>query len=303
MVSFKSVTVYPLSKLPAKVLVKWEMNISKTESLQDYEFLVERDIEAQDAQPGFQHVDIDGKALNQKIATMAADNLQPISRWIDGLDFRWFVDFSSHLKNLTNYSFYRVRCRNKKTQEEVYSDTVTWQGDLDVVGLYVVDEHNFLLEDVIGVPALIYQRRRDGVLCSCFDRIQQKRLVSQCYKCYGTNWVKGFYDPIDAFVDFSPNPKVSTIEAWGEVQNNDTNALLSNFPSVSAGDLIREIQSNRLWRVSMVTETEKRRVPMLQFARATEVKPGDIEYAIPNDERFSIVKVGELDAIKAKREF
>lgn len=303
MITFKSINVYPLSKLPAKVLVKWEMFIDKTVQLQDYEFLVERDIEAQDGRPGFQHVDIDGKPLEDKFAAKDPRNLTPISRWIDGLDFRWFVDYTPHLKNLTNYSYYRVRCRNKKTQEVVDSDVVTWQGELDLVGLYVVDEHNFLLEDAIGVPSLVYQRRHDGVLCSCFDRIQQKRLVSNCKKCYGTNWLKGFYDPIDCFVDFSPNPKVSVIEQWGEVQPNETNMLLSNFPTVASGDLVREIETNRLWRVTMSTVTEKRRALMLQFARAAEVKPGDIEYSIPNDEKFTIVKVGELNTIKDKREF
>jgi hypothetical protein len=301
---FASVKAVPLSRHPAKVLIKWEARCSGAE-LKDYEFLVERQSAGQDGNVGFQHVDIDGNPYKPSfLDSKDPKNLRPISTWIDGLDFPWYVDYSETLKGLTLPLWYRVQARNKSTQEVVSSEMFSWDGPLDLVGLYVVDEHNFMLRDVTGVPSLVFQRKRSGVHCTvCFDHIQKKRLSSSCKKCYGTNYVGGFYQPIDCYIDFNPNPKVVNIEAWGATQPNETDTLLSNFPNVEPGDVIKELRENRMWRVVRVTLTEKRRVPMLQFARVIELKPGDIEYTLPNDERFQLKKIQELEDTKQKPEF
>lgn len=303
MISFKNLQAIPLSRDPAKVLIRWKTTAASDAELVDYEFLVLRQGGGQDGRPNFQDVDIDGSKTTPTPIALNPKNLKPISRWIDGLDFPWFVDLSDALKNLTKTSFYRVKCRHKQTNEEVISEEFTWEGPLDLVGLYVVAEHDFFLKDVGGVPSLVYQRRRGGLQCGCFDPIQKKRLISFCQKCYGTNWVKGFFDPIDTYIDFNPNPKNVNINDWGETAENETDALLSNFPNVSPGDVIRELQDNRMWRVVVVRPTEKRRCQMLQFARLVELKPGDVEYTLPNDERFQIRKIEELEALKRKPEF
>lgn len=180
-----------------------------------------------------------------------------------------------------------------------------FEGDLDLVGIYIVEEQDFALEDATGTPSLIYKRKRDGILCTnCFDPIQKKRTVSNCAVCYGTNWIGGFYDPVDAYVDFNPNPKNAQIGQWGETQTNETRVMLSNFPIIYPGDLIRELRQNRLWRVgNKVDLTEKRRSLLLQWPNVTEVKPGDIEYKIPIDEQFLLKKLEEFERVKRKREF
>jgi hypothetical protein len=304
MIKFKRVQAIPLSKLPPKVVVRWQMDVRDEAELANYEFLVHRQHSGQNGQPGFQHVNIDRKPLSEPHDAKDPKSLEPVSRWIDGLDFPWFVDFSDQLQNLTEQSNYRVECRRKDTQESVLSEEFAFEGQLDLVGLYVVDEMNFLLRDVTGSPSLIFQRRRGGIKCKvCYDPIQKKRLSSFCTNCYGTGWTLGFFDPIDAYIDFSPNPKDVRIESWGEVQNNDTNALASNFPNINPGDVIRELQENRMWRVVNATVTEKRRCQMLQFLRLTEIKPGDVEYTLPNDERFQIRKLDEYNLTRQKLEF
>jgi hypothetical protein len=261
-------------------------------------------LNGQDAQPRFQDIDIDRKIKTPLAPALSTHNLVPSSAWIDGLDFPWFVDFSDTLRGLAGPTFYRVVCRNKRTQEETLSKEFTFDTDLDLVGLYICDEVNFLLKDVTGVPSLVFQRRRGGVPCpSCYDPIQKKRITSSCRSCYGTNWVGGYYNPIDTYVDYNPNPKNASVESYGEFNMNETSALMANFPNVQPGDLISELREGRLWRVAQVQPTEKRRCQMLQMVRLTEVKSGDIEYRIPTDERFVIQKVDELNQIKAKPEF
>lgn len=302
-INFTSVEATALAKTPAKVLVRWKMSQSGA-ALADYEFFVER-AGAQDNIPGFQHVSIYQKPALPATEHAATQNFETVSQAIDGLDDHWYLDFAPELRNLSKAIQYRVRCRKKSTQEEIVSSMFDFEGSLDLVGLYIADEINFELEDATGTPCLIYNRRRGGVPCTkCFDPIQKKRLVSNCAVCYGTNWVGGFYDPIDAYVDFSPNPKNAQITGWGEVQTNETRAMLSSFPLVYPGDIIRELRNNHLWRIgNMVQTTEKRRVTLLQFPSVTEIKPGDIEYAIPTDERLTIKKISEFEKTKKRREF
>lgn len=299
--SFKIVQAVPLTRFPAKVLIRWQMNLSGAD-LADYEFYVERG-EAKNNIPGFQHVNIYQQPLPPTPHTITY-NFAAVSQAINGLDYLQFLDYSTLLENLSKPLFYRVRCRKISTQEDIVSDMFSFEGALDLTGLYIVDEINFELEDVTGVPTLIYNRRRGGVPCTkCFDPVQKKRTMSQCTNCYGTNWEKGFYDPIDCYVDYAPNPKNSLITQWGEIQPNESRCLLSNFPVLGSGDILREIRDNRLWRVTRVDLTEKRRTLLLQLPVVTEIKPGDVEYKIVQDERFASEKALELEKTKRLREF
>lgn len=298
--SFKFVQAAALSKQPAKVIIRWGMNLSGA-ALANYQFFIERG-EFSDNQPGFQNIDIYQQPLPPEPST-TTNNMQTISRAVDGLDNQWYLDFSPELLNLSKPLVYRVRCRNKATQEEFRSDTVNFTGADDLIAIYIIDEINFELSDATGTPCLTYNRKRTGVPCKCFDPVQKKRSVSGCLSCYDTNWVGGFYDPVDSFIDFTPNPKTVAITQWGEVQENETRALLTNFPNIYPGDVIREILGNRMWRVVKVPISEKRRTLVLQLPVLTEIKPGDVEYKIPVDEQFLLAKLKEFEYIKKRREF
>lgn len=302
-VSFKLITAIPISKDPGKVLIKWELEKTSI-NLKDFEFYIDRG-DSPDQVPAFQHKTIDGKTWKQwSSENTDSVNMTQIGGPINGLDFYEFVDYTPLLRNLWKIYYYRVRVRRISTQDEMGSAPITWKGDLDLEGLYVVDEHNFLLEDTTGVPCLVYPRKRGGIACTeCFDPIQKKRLSSSCQTCYGTNWVGGFFNPIDVFIDLNPTTDQTSIQQWGETQETETDLLLTNYPMLSSGDLIRELRPNRLWRVVRTKDTEKRRSPMLQLVRVIEVKPGDVEYKIPVDQAFIEDKITKFEEYKKRREF
>lgn len=300
--AFAKVEAIPLLRDPAKILVRWDLKPNRV-NLSDFEFYIDRS-EAADQLPGFQHVTIDGAPMKGEFATTGSVNQHQIAGPINAADFYQWVDYTPHVRNLNAQVHYRIRIVRISTQEQIASKPFSWDPDLDVVGLYIAEEHNFLLEDAIGVPCFVYVRRRMGIPCTaCFDPIQKKRTASYCTVCFGTNWHGGFYKPIDAYVDLSPNPKNATIAEWGEIQQNESQVLISNYPEVSPGDLIRELRTNRLWRVLASTPTEKRRAQMLQFVRVVEVAAGDVEYKLPYDEELALKKIEELDKIRAQREF
>jgi hypothetical protein len=300
-ITFSKFEAIPLSRDPAKVLIRWDIMPTKAD-LSDFEFFIDAR-ESPDQIPHFQNVTIDGELFDSYAPTTSSINQPPITKAISALDFYEYNDYLPYLKNLSKHIYYKIRCRRISTQEEISTPPFSWFGELDLIGLYVVEEHNFLLEDAIGTPCLVYIRRRSGLRCCCFDEVQKKRLISNCKRCYGTNWVDGFYNPIDTYVDFNPSQENSIIQEWGEVQPNETNILLSNYPLLSSGDLVRELRENRLWRVVSSKQTEKRRTPMLQFARVTEVKPGDIEHNLPIDQKFVLDKIKQFEDMRLLREF
>jgi hypothetical protein len=231
-------------------------------------------------------------------------NQRQISPAISAADFYQWVDRTPELRNLDKVYSYRIRLRRISTQEEISTPSFNWVGDLDLIGMYIVEEHNFLLEDVTGVPCLVFVRRKNGIYCpACFDPIQKKRTSSSCLTCYNTNYVGGFHNPIDVYIDVSPDPTDITLAEWGEVQKNESDLLMSNYPEVVPGDLIKELRSGRLWRVAAARPTEKRRASMLQIVRVMEVSAGDIEYRMPIDQELILKKVREFEAIRSRREF
>lgn len=300
--SFRRAEAITLAKTPAQILIKWELNATKL-SLADFEFYIDRS-DAPDQDAGFQHKTIDGRPLLPAIPTTGSTNLTQIAGPISGLDFYEYRDHSPVLRNLYQQIYYRVRCRRISTQEELCSQQFTWDSALDLVGLYIAEEYNWLLEDTTGVPSFVHIRKRGGAACTnCFDPVQKKRTSSSCNVCYGTNWTGGFYNPIDLYIDFNPSPNPVQIAEWGETQPNESNVSLSNYPQLSSGDVIRELSRNRLWRVTRVTETEKRRIPMLQMARVAEVNPSDIEYKLPYDQELVGAILRKFNEIRALREF
>lgn len=302
-IDFDKTTASVIGREPPQILVRWSLKPTRVK-LDDFEFYIDRG-DAEPQRPAFQHVDIDGNPIEDDSAPSSSnENLAQIAGPINALDFYEFRDFTMTDRNINKQFHYRVRCRKISTQEEIATPTFTWDGIMDNVGLYIIDELNFLLEDSTGVPCFMHVRRRNGVLCgNCFDKISGKRLRSNCNVCYGTNWEGGFYKPLDGYVDFSPSPNATLIQEWGETQPNETDVLMSNYPQLSPGDLIRELRRQRLWRVVRIKETEKRRVPMMQFVRVVELNPKDIEHQIPYDSDLALAILDKFDEMRMKREF
>lgn len=302
-IAFKRFNATPLNKEDAKVLVSWELQPTKVD-LSDYEFYVDRG-QTPEQVVGKQDADIDG--FLQKGAAGPAPithNMYPLNAQpISALDYYEYADFTPELRSLSAELYYRIRCRRISTGEEIMTPAFTWQGKMDLMALYIVDEQNFQLKDAAGQPCLIYNRRRGGIPCKCFDPVQQKRLYSNCKVCYGTNWTGGFYPALGSYTEVKTADKDTSIQEWGEIQPGNTLMRFTNYPVIKNGDLVRTIVENRLWRVAKVKEFEKRVVPMMQYAQLVEVNPGDVEYSIPLNEDLVRKLLLEYENILNKREF
>ena len=300
--AFRSFEAIPISREPAKVLIRWELDKTNI-VLSDYEFRIDRG-ESPDQIPDLQNTDIDGDVLRPPVPEGDAVNQYQIHRApIAGTDFHEFVDHTPLLRNLNKDYWYRIRARKRSTQEEISTTPFAFTENLDFYGLYVVDEHHFKFKDVSGEPVFVHLRKTEGAACSsCFDPVQNKRTRSHCTECFGTNWAGGFYSPISTYAEINTPTKVSVIEQWGERQPSETDCLFSNYPLLKPGDVIRRLQGHRLYRVVQVSPIAKRQIPMIQAARLTAVVPGDIEYGLPIDQNLYLELMSEFREVLRLRE-
>jgi hypothetical protein len=220
-----------------------------------------------------------------------------------------FEDRTARLLDLHRVYHYQIIAKNKKTGIEVISKIQTWHGDLDIVGMYIVTEHNFKFRHISGVPVVMYKKHTDDVAkCpDCWDYIAKRVTRSSCTTCHGTGnvgkGVGGYYNPTYTWADPNPAPEVIQVTQWGRVQPMETDLFMSNYPRLDVGDLVIELLTERRWKVKMVQDTEKRRTKMLQIVRLDMVDRNEIEYHIPIPEDLRRRATLELNATKKVLEF
>lgn len=219
-----------------------------------------------------------------------------------------YVDQTANLFDLDKVLYYRVRAVEETSDgvalQTFKSQETTWDGDLDLVGLYINEEHAFEMRWVDGVPAMIYKKIHDGSYCpECWDSILKRVTKSNCRVCFGTGRIGGYYPPIDAWMKFEPDPKVEQVADWGKRQTSQTDILFTNYPLLTPDDIIVEVKPNRFWKVELVRYPEKNRTILLQMARLNAVNPSDIEYKlqVPEDRRRALVD--QMESREKEREF
>src|SRR5688572_9350229 len=152
-IRFKQVSVTVLSiEHICRVLITWELEPT-AQNLKDLKFFVDRG-ESPSEFNQLDAVPVSANALYQ------------------------YVDFTANLVDLDKIYYYRVRgveYQGSTPVQTFTSEPTTWDGDLDLVGLYVVEEHLFKHRYVDGVPTMIFKKRHDGVYCpTCWDPVLKR---------------------------------------------------------------------------------------------------------------------------------
>lgn len=280
---FKGLSVMVLTiEHTSRVLVRWQLEPT-SQNLQSVRFFVDRS----ENPLNFQQLNADG------ISPYALSE---------------YVDETANLIDLNKIYYYRVRAVELGPQgqslQTFTSPHTTWDGDLDLVGIYINEEHYFKFRWVTGVPVMIYKKRHDGTYCpNCWDKVLKRSTKSNCTVCYGTGKVGGYYTPVETWMEFEPDPKVEQVVEWGLKQPSQSEVMALGYPLLTPDDLIVELKPNRFWKIENVRYPEKSRTVTLQMAKVNAVYPSDVEYRIqvPEDRRRALVD--QLEAREKEREF
>ena len=231
-----------------------------------------------------------------------------IAKKLPADQYQNFIDTTAYLKDKHRTYYYQVKAFNNETGKCIESPIQTWEGNLDYVGLYIVEEHDFLFKEVSGMPILIYKKITAGkARCECWDTVAKRGTRSNCKSCYGTTWVGdgvgGYYNPIYTYANLEPDPEQVNITQFGRAEPTQTDVFMSNYPRATVGDLFVELMTNKRWKVATVRDTEKNRVKMLQFVRLDGIEKGDIEYKLDVPDEFVARARKEINERKAKPEY
>ena len=199
-----------------------------------------------------------------------------------------FVDNRVNLQNRWRQIWYKIRTISKRDALEVAaSDPVTFHAEPDLFAAEIQRLERLLWEEYAGRRCFIFPARTFGQYCpSCMDGPEKgkgftmQRRRSQCLTCYDTGFVRGYFDPIEIFMQFDPSTAAVQTLPITERQQSDTTARLPNFPHMKPRDLVVEAE-NRRWRVMAVTPTERLRSVVHQELRLHEIVKGDIEFQLP----------------------
>lgn len=162
------------------------------------------------------------------------------------------------------------------------------EGRPDVVARFAIRQVKLMLRHIGATPVLIYQEARgdETERCpECWDPITQMAVVSNCSTCGGSTFVgeiRGYYNPVLTLMDFRPSENVKVVEDTAQTPRTTT-ARMSNYPRLRIGDVVREVNTGRMWRVTAYTPVQKDQRALISQDPISlkEVKHGEIEYDLP----------------------
>jgi hypothetical protein len=232
-----------------------------------------------------------------------------ISQALDADGLNEFVDYTAQLYDLQKAYEYRIRAvEYSPTGEAVQTFTSASassnEADPDLVGMYITEEHIFKYRYVDGVPVFIYKKKHDGLYCpECWDPVLKRVTKSNCATCYGTGKAEGYYPPIEGWMGFGPQQEVSSVGQQGVFQPDKISGEFTDYPTIRIGDLVREIRSNYIWRVTAMLMPEKNRSVLLQNFQLSAVNRTDVEHRLKYPEDKAVALLAEFEARLKQPEF
>jgi hypothetical protein len=282
-IRFRSTSVMVLSiEHISRVLIRWELEPTN-QNLSRLKFYVDRSVDP-----------VQFEQLN-------AEGISPFGLYE-------YVDYTAQITDLHKIYYYRIRAVEEAPDGTVLqtftSGLNTWDGDPDLVSLFIIEEHLFAHRWVYGIPTMIFKKRADSEYCpECWDVVLKRVSRTNCAVCYGTGRLGGYFPPIEAWMSMEPDPKAEEVTEIKLKQHSHTTAQFTNYPILAPDDLIVELKPNRYWKVVAVNYTEKNRTIVLQFPQLSAVNLADIEYRVPIPEDRRRILVSQHEAREKEREF
>jgi hypothetical protein len=130
-----------------------------------------------------------------------------------------------------------------------------------------------------GIPLAILKKKKWGINCDeCFDPITRTVLASKCQTCFSTGFKGGFYTPVHISGRLSVKNVQSQLTPQGYSDVGQKQLTILNYPIVSPGDIVAEINNNSRYIIKHVTRTELKTVPVHQRLLVSELARDAIEY-------------------------
>ena len=177
---------------------------------------------------------------------------------------------------------YILRVRSKMTGEMVEYGPANRKPDDDLVSLELKRHLQILFREFAGTRCWILPVRTFGQRCpSCWDKTLLKRIRSGCLTCFDTGFVRGYLNPVEAWLQVDPGSSLSEQnQNTGPTHQVNTTARIPDYDLGKPRDILVE-GDNRRWRITSVNYTEHNRAPVMLEYQLHQIPEGDVEYKIP----------------------
>lgn len=202
------------------------------------------------------------------------------------MDQGLYIDEYHDDRSKNIHVFYRLRVYNTSdpTTYREYGP-VHLQDGPDRIGRMIIRRMNQMLRLIGATPVLIYQEaygspdERDE---ENWDDITGQVIDSVSTNSGFTGTVMGYYNPILTLMDIRPADKLATIEDTAQQPRHAT-ARMGNFPVLRTNDVIREVNTGTLWKVTSITPVRKDQRALLTQDPVSlrQIKHGDFEWDLP----------------------
>jgi hypothetical protein len=198
-----------------------------------------------------------------------------------------FVDPTRYRYNLTNDVFYRVVLDDGGPEELVSKPEGT---------MGVLSRHNFLImRDIIrkeylrlqkfgGELGWLLKRRKSGALCpTCRDHDTGTVVTSQCTTCFGTRYVKGYYNAYPFFTELGGTASGEDVTMPAATNNQKARQVRAvAYPRMDTYDIWVDGDKNKRYFVRKVEDAASMGgKPLIYVAQFREIPTTDISYQVP----------------------
>ena len=174
--------------------------------------------------------------------------------------------------------FYKIRIVERSTGTEGFSDTALPIAGIDQISAEIQRCEFLLHKEFTGRKVFIFPKRTFGQRCTaCWDATKNRVTSSRCIECFDTGFTRGFFSPIQTFMQIDPSAGLATkAEDTGErgkEQHNIVSARMIIFPLTKSGDVVVEAENTR-WRVVGTVKMQHIRHPVTQQATLLQIPEG-----------------------------
>lgn len=186
--------------------------------------------------------------------------------------------------------FYKIVATSTTGRPDVSTDVIELEikapTEQELFAAEVRRNQNILLRGAgitpgtIGIPCLLYIRKKFGSRCSCWDELQQQVTDDGCLRCYGVGYEGGFMDPILVFINLGRSVEQTDLDPIMEGEPVVAKAWTTNYPEFSFGDMV-VTKANTRYDMVRKAATQIRDITSRQILTLSEISGSDVRQKLP----------------------
>jgi len=147
----------------------------------------------------------------------------------------------------------------------------------DPISLTINEKLERVFKAKEGILTKIFKKVKSGPKCNeCIDELTGEITKSFCQTCLGTGYKNGYYKPIEVYCQFLLEENREYVTPYGKIIPKTAACVLGYFPRIEEGDLIFDVERQRLFEVLGVRTPIISRYVVYQIAQIKEVEQSSI---------------------------